>query len=177
VNDPYDIRTDGESRGPDGVYLVWYSDRQLEIDRCDSLQEALESARRWDDSEYGSFDSIEGPVGVVPDSEVQAWIAAKDIARFKADRSAAEADQGTIHYSVEVRHPDGKRVGEWDSEKTLQAALEPVAEHGFSPDRVRIIEKTWRRSPFGGGQFDDGRVIKDWSDPIGPTDTEGGPKT
>ena len=58
----------------------------------------------------------------------------------------------------------------------MQAAREAIAEHGFSSDRVRIIEMTWYRSRFGGFSRKVGQVIKDWSDPLEPTDTEGGSK-
>ncbi|MCC3333573.1 hypothetical protein [Nocardia abscessus] len=158
----YVIRTDGESTGPAGRYLVWSTGwDKLEANPCESLQEALEMAWEADRSEYDSFDCIEGPAGVVPDLGVQAWIRARVRAAAGALKAAAAADEGTVAYQVRLRHPDGRRSAEWESYKTEEEAREGAALAG-PPERVQIKVVEWRRSTAGVYHPENERIIKDW---------------
>ena len=162
----YDIRADGESTGPAGTYRVWqhnYHSGNLDIEPCDSLQEALESAHAWSDIETGEFDSIEGPAGLVPEAAVEAWIRAKDQQAAEARRARAESDEGKTLYQIHIRHPDGKRSAEWETAKTEDEAREIVAELNL-PGRTRITETHWSYSASGLYHRDTRRVVKDWDE-------------
>jgi hypothetical protein len=158
----YLIRLDGESTGPEGRYLVWhYRDGSLEIEPEDSLQLALQTAHTWDDYEYGRFEFIEGPAGIVPQQEIDAWIGAAD-KRSYARYRAAQADMtGKLQYHVAVKHPTEEMTGEWECTFDEDEARRAAADLNL-PGRVQIYSTVYGAA----WNEDTKRVIKDWNDPL-----------
>ncbi|MBF6358110.1 hypothetical protein IU449_26805 [Nocardia higoensis] len=156
----YIIRTDGsESTGPEGIYLVWgrnhWEDRKIEA--RDSLDDALHCYEKWEHSGYGDPGCIEGPAGLVPWREVDAWVKA---ARVRAEQAAAQNRRdgvGQVCFTVELRAPDSDEAAEFARADDLSDAIEILGRLN-KPGRVRIVMRVlewngWRTE----------RVIHDWA--------------
>lgn len=160
----YRINIDGESAGPEGRYLVWhYDDGRLCIEEEASLEDALHTARRWDDSDRGSFDCIEGPAGVVLDEDVQAWIRARDHAAAQARKAAAES-RPSAYFEVRLRHPDGVRSGLWDAGLSSEERARERAAEANAPGRVQITAADWHVSIAGAYHPNSKRVVMDYGE-------------
>lgn len=134
---PYRVNLDGESTGPEGQYLVWYSGNGLEVDTADSLQEALEDARVHGSSEYSIFDHIEGPVGDVPLDDVRRWLDKRDREESDRWRARRDAERGKVRYHVAVRGLDGRREASYETTLSRTAAFSYARDLNL-PGRVRI---------------------------------------
>lgn len=139
---------------------MWHSaSGGREIDVEESLQEALSAARMWEDSEYGLFDCIEGPAGVVPERDVDRWIEAVHDREQERRRGMNEDLSGKLWWHVAVKHPNGKTSG--DAESTFdEDEARRVANELNLPGRVQIYTTVY------GAKWneDTKQVVKDWNE-------------
>lgn len=160
----YRVDLDGESTGPEGQYLVWHYDGygRLCIEEDESLEDALRTARRWDGSDCGSFDCIEGPVGVVPDGDVQAWICVRERAAAAARTAAVESAGPRTLFEVLLRHPDGSRSARWGTGLSSEEKARERAAEANAPGRVKITAAEWHASVAGAYHPGSERVVMDY---------------
>lgn len=152
----YDIRLDGsESTGPEGIYLVWYRDWCLNVDECESLEEALVGYK----SILHGYDSppecIEGPGGLVPEADIHAWIVAED-ARQQAKVRTDSLD-GRVRFTVELRPLDSNEGAEFSAFDDLSDAVVELGRIN-KPGRARVVAKV-----FQDRRWVTERVVIDWA--------------
>ncbi|WP_406272564.1 hypothetical protein OH799_33005 [Nocardia sp. NBC_00881] len=140
----YTIRLDGsESTGPAGIYLVWtYGWSDLEVEEHDSLEDALSWFAVMSDSVHTSPKCIEGPAGIVPEREVEAWVAATG-KRSRARQSAyRDTLAGQVRHVVELRFPGSDAAADFDECDDLGDALSIVGRINRRC-RVRVVSKVF----------------------------------
>lgn len=164
----YTLRSDGESTGPEGKYLVWITVYRASCPRIqvrDSLEGALRAASAWRDAEEGAFDFIEGPAGIVPKQEIEDWFLARELAA----ETVSPGRRNALVYNVAVRDPEARSAfGELDQYFEDQVTAISTAEALALPaDRVKIYARRAELSPSGTCyHLGPEQVIKDWDDPL-----------
>ncbi|MEV4127069.1 hypothetical protein [Nocardia sp. NPDC049707] len=161
----YTIRVDGsESTGPEGIYLVWgYDWGGYDARECATLDDALHTYWAWDDSDYGGPEYIEGPTGVVPAKDVEAWTRAQRVRSDERSTAYRASLFGQIRYAVELRELGGNTVIEFDSTEDLSDAIGIIGRLN-RPGRCRIVQTVFTEDR---GWVTE-RVVIDWA----PTSTE-----
>lgn len=156
----YNIHTDGnESRGPEGMYLVWLSPvrGECEVENRDTLEDALHCYAVNEDNEHHWPECIEGPAGIVPQRDVEDWTAAYWRRSQMAASERVNGLIGQVRFCVELSSPLGHGVAEFDTTNDLGEAVAIVGELN-RPGRVRVVEKTFTTQ----GRWERTRVIIDW---------------
>lgn len=93
----------------DDKWLVWmWQHYSLNVETFDSREDALNWAEDTQDQGDGSLHAIEGPTGILPDAELEAWQATRDAA-VEAARVAAPK----YYFVVEVLAPETSRGVKW----------------------------------------------------------------
>lgn len=139
---------------------MWHyesGDRGVDVE--DSLRDALSAARMRRESEYGQFDCIEGPAGVVPERDVDRWIDASHEREYDRYRAMDKDLSGKLQYHVVVKHPSGKTSGE--AECTFdEAEARRVADELNLPGRVQIYTTV-----YGAKRSENTKqIVKDWGE-------------
>lgn len=125
----------------DEKWLVWmWQHYNLEVEVCDTRDEALTWAEDVQDAGNGSLMAVEGPSGLVSDEEYEAFMAIR-----RTKREAERAAERPYCFVVEIRSPagEGKHGGKWASvdwcADQAEADASTEAWHGrVASDRVRV---------------------------------------
>jgi hypothetical protein len=155
----YVINLDGsESVGPQGIYLIWgHGWHSQTVETEHTLQEALQAYWAWDGSEYGSPEYIEGPAGVVPEAEVDAWVRAAETRCSEQSRARREALIGAGRFSVQLREHGSNQAVNYDEFDTLADAIDCVRRLA-KPGRCRVTRTVFTES----GRWSTTNVVIDW---------------
>lgn len=120
----------------DEKWLVWmWQHYSLEVEVCDSRDEALTWAEDIQDAGEGSLMAVEGPSGPVSDADYAAFMTIRE-AKQEAERAA----QPKYYFVVEIKSPreDKWASVDWCTERGEADVTAEAWRQRVDADRVRV---------------------------------------